>query len=484
MQKNYLYFYVVIICIFFQTTLMSHNEKDLESSLQTIKNIKLTENSLHNELGIGNSDAYVNEFMLSAQESFDEVQNQTDVSHQCKTPEYLQKESDDKEYKEVTVESIPHVPGSTVVMTMANPVGVVAVVTTVVTILVIDRLAKMNILSPAWTLEQMKERIFGVVVYEGDDYYKNWRNPKNLERKFSPVLTHPGVLPERAAYEEEMTYWLGVVDNLMVQQQALQQLGWPDDLYKKLLDFTFVVDPVYISEDEELQLDKRLTFELANCRASVVASIKLQIGQMYALLDSFAHKIIDDLNDLVQDVKNFKIDYKLVIMLGLMVTGVCVQDECDSGTRYADDLDLCFAGLDKKSMTKLFTHASDYKALLEDLDTMVACSTQFFENYKPNHVRFGIESSIDVTMQSVTDMIVQKKNQVITCLEQITMYCKKTGQTKILPDLFKYLKKMSVQRFKKYHKNNKIEQRLQDLQKLDLENLLSLFVNNIFDNDN
>ncbi|AXK60346.1 hypothetical protein [Candidatus Chromulinivorax destructor] len=484
MQKNYLYFSAVIICIFFQTTVVSHNDHDLESLFDAIKNINLTESSLHNELGLGHNDVYPNECMLQAQESFDEIQSSTEVSHQCKTPEYLQKESDDKEYKDVTVENIPHVPGSTVVMTIANPVGVVAVVTTVVTILVIDRLAKMKILSPAWTLEQMREKIFGVVVYEGDDYYKNWRNPKNLERKFPSVLTHQGALLERAVYEKEMSNWLTVVENFMIQQQALQELPWPDDLYKKLLDFTFVVDPVYISEDEELQLDKRLTFELANCRASVIASIKLQIAQMYRLLDSFAHKIIDDVNDLVQDVKKFKIDYKLVIMLGLMVTGVCVQDESDSGTSYADDLDVCLAGLDKKSMTKLCTHASEYEALLEDLDAMVACSAQFFENCKPRQIRSGNDNVIDARVQSVADMIAQKKKQVVACLEQIALYCKKTGQTKMLPDLFKYLKKMSVQRFKKYHKNNKIELNLQDMQKFDLEKLLSLFVNNIFDHHN
>lgn len=485
-QKNYLYLYVVIMCIFVQATLSSHNEHDIESLFDTIKNSNHVENLLHNELGLGHNDVYANEFMLPPEESFDGVQNAIDISHlktPVKTPEYLQKESDDKEYKEVTVDSMPHIPGSTVVMTMTNPVGVVAVVTTVVTMLVIDRLAKMKILSPAWTLEQMRENIFGVVVYEGDDYYKNWRNPINLERQFPAVLADKSALLERAAYEKEMSNWLTVVDNLMMQQQALLQLPWPDDHYKKLLDFTFVVDPVYISENEELQLDKRLTVELANCRASVIARIKLQIASMYELLDSFAHKIIADVNSVVQDVKNFKIDYKLVIMLGLIVTGICVQDESDNGTSYADDLDLCFAGLDKKSMTKLFTHASDYKSLLEDLDSMVACSTQFFKNYKPNQVRFGTQNSIDVVMQSVTDMIAQKKSQVMACLEQITLYCQKTGQTKILPDLFKYLKKMSMQRFKKYHKNNKIEPNLIDVQKLDLESLVSLCIENMFDNN-
>lgn len=382
-----------------------------------------------------------------------------------------------------------NIPGAIPLLTLSNPIGVVGVFTTITMMLILDRLASKGCIDSGWSIAHMKEKIFGTPVYEGDEYYKNWRNQKNLERKFPSLFIHENALAARIAYEREMSQYLLIVDDLVEVQESLKTLPWADSSYERLLNFKFSIDPIYISENEELQLDKRLTHELANCRASALASIKEQIRKLRAIFDSLASEVMYQLKKFMHDFVKFKIDSKLCILLGVIVGAQCIPDEshdrsCDQ-TMNIDDIDLCCAGMNKKSITKLFTHVSEYLGLLEDFEKTFDFSNSFFQRYTSKNLRFIQENdrdtSIELIMQMIKSGMAQKQDHIQSCLQEITAYCKRTGQEKILPDITKYLKKISASRLKNYHKNIETRFQLHEIETLDIESLLSLFLDTIGD---
>jgi hypothetical protein len=79
----------------------------------------------------------------------------------------------------------------------------------------------------------------------------------------------------------------------------------------------------------------------------------------------------------------------------------------------------------------------------------------------------------------IHDGIQKKKDHLLTCLQEITRYCTKTGQGKVLPDLMKFLKKMSINRLKKYHKNIEKRFEVSDIEMLDIHSFLSSFFDDI-----
>jgi len=53
---------------------------------------------------------------------------------------------------------IPHV-------VVTNPVGIIAVMTAVATVLVVDQISQMGLIDDKWSLVHLKEKIFGVKIY-------------------------------------------------------------------------------------------------------------------------------------------------------------------------------------------------------------------------------------------------------------------------------------------------------------------------------
>lgn len=378
--------------------------------------------------------------------------------------------------------------GNIVILT--NPIGLVTVLTMVATVVLLDRLAQMKIINSCWSFAQMKEKICGTTIYKGDEYYKNWRNPKNLDRKFPKFFAGHHSLPQRAEFEREMSECLVVIDNLMKKKKLYKSLPWPDDSYEKILDFKFYIDPIYISENEEYQLNERLTAELAQTRASVLRSVRDNIAKVYAIFESLANEIISQLKNVVKDFKAFKIDPKFLMLLACIVLNQSIQgDESNhlllDPTEHVNDLELCCAGMNKKSIVQLFTHASEYLCLLEDFEKVFDCSHQYSTLYRSKIVRFiqnhDEHSSVEETIKAIKDQIIQKKLYIQRCLQEITYYCKQAGQAKILPDLVKFIKKMSRNRFKKHHKNSDDRSVSKDIVTFDLDGLLTMFLDNIID---
>ena len=425
---------------------------------------------------------------MSCQLSIDATKSATFIQD---VPLIIQPEQSSGLYDQLVQNSSEvNIPGSTPLVVVTNPVGIVAAVTVVATILVVDRLAQMGLIDSGWSLARMKENIFGVKVYEGDQYYKNWGNPKNLERHFPPFPRYQGMLPERAAFEREMNFQLNCAQNMLEKQSALKKLQWPDKACEKLLNVSLKADPIYISENEEMQLDARLTQELANCRDSAIRSMKENIAALYNIFESLGNELIHQLKSSIQDLLNFKIDAKLIVLLGIAAIDRFQADdfdvsESDDQDQFDDQkndaqYDDCLSDMNKKSIVKLFTNGSEYQRLLEDFEQTLDITDQFFQEYSSRTPRFTTDQSDDlqeVSVESIIDFVkdevADKKESVQARLKKIEEHYKNKYQSKSMPNLTKYLKKSSANRLA--CRNRKIEERLQSHEPvtIDIESLLS-----------
>lgn len=351
-------------------------------------------------------------------------------------------------------------------ITVTNPIGVAAAVTMLATMLILDNLASKGLIDSKWSYAQCKEKIFGITIYDGDQYYKNWRHPKNIERKFPTIPRYEYSLDERYAYEKEMSAAVHQIQDVVQCQTSLQQLTWPHPSCEKLLQYKLSPDYVFISENEELQLDERLTQELANCRNSAVRNMKEGRSKIYFIFEKLGNEIVHQLKKIVEDLKDFKIDPKLAIILSCLGVGIfeaISESESDSGDNSDDDsgsYEQFFVGMHKKDIIKLFTNCSDYYALLQDFEQSLDLNDNFFMQYRSQiqHFTNNEKQSVASMVKTLQEKITLKKELAQRCLKKIEAYCKETNQSKIIPNLTKSLKKSAISRQK--NRNKKIDERL------------------------
>ena len=187
---------------------------------------------------------------------------------------------------------------------------------------------------------------------------------------------------------------------------------------------------------------------------------------------------------------NFKIDAKLIVLLGIAAIDRFQADdfdvsESDDQDQFDDQkndaqYDDCLSDMNKKSIVKLFTNGSEYQRLLEDFEQTLDITDQFFQEYSSRTPRFTTDQSDDlqeVSVESIIDFVkdevADKKESVQARLKKIEEHYKNKYQSKSMPNLTKYLKKSSANRLA--CRNRKIEERLQSHEPvtIDIESLLS-----------
>jgi len=347
-----------------------------------------------------------------------------------------------------------------------NPIGVATAVTLLVTMLILDKLAEKGLIDTKWSFAQCKEKIFGITIYHGDEYYKNWRHPKNVERKFPTISRYEYSLDERYAYEKEYAAAVCQIQDVVQCQASLQKLTWHHPSCDTLLQYKVTPEPVFISENEELQLDGRLTQELANCRQSSIANIQQGSSKLRLIFEKLGNEVVYQLKKILEDLKNFKIDPKLAIILSCLGVGIFeALSESESESDENSDSDSSnyqqlFMGMHKKDIIKLFTNCSDYYALLQDFEQSLYLNDDFFMHYRTQieHFANNEKKSVSSIVRLLQEKITVKKELAQKCLQKIEDYCKETDQSKIIPNLTKSLKKAATTRQK--NRNKKIDERL------------------------
>jgi len=360
-----------------------------------------------------------------------------------------------------------------------NAIGVVSIVTIVAAMLIIDKLANKGVIDTKWSFDTYKEKIFGITVYKGDQYYKNWSHPKNIEKEFPLIPHQESFFVGRYVYEKNICTSLDELDDLVDRQESLQILSWPHSLCTKLLKYKLSPTLIFISKNEELQLDDRLTQELANCRDSSVRDIQKCSSKLNIIFEKLGNEIVFQLKKILDEFKKIKIDPRLVTIVGGIVVGICESQKDENARETIEDDQQFLTEMNKKDIVKLFTDCSHYYALLDDFDNALNLNNDFSMQCC-NQVQHFIDhenelspKSVSLIFQDLQEKIEVKKELTRLCLQKIESYCKAHNKSGLVSNLMKTIKKISAMYQKSRNKN--IEKRL-DLNKLvtiNIEDLLS-----------